>query len=269
MLTWKEDDRFVIGETTFLALPPDSLEQGAHQREGEFFVFKPRPLVERHAALIDELEPKQIFELGVYQGGSAVFFAELAQPRRLVGIDRKRLTEVRERVEGYAAGRGLHDVIRMFGEVDQADRRTLAKICEESFDGATLDLVVDDCSHLYEPTRASFNELFPRLRPGGAYVIEDWPWAHPSLEDEPSEGFFPDEVPLTRLLFEIVLAVPRVTGLITDISIDFGAAVVRRGSTRVDPATFDISTCSDPRGQALLTPPERVAANLTALQDAL
>jgi SAM-dependent methyltransferase len=260
MLTWKEDDRFVIGETTFLTMPRGGpLVQSAHLQEGEFFVFKPRPLVERHVALIDELKPQHIFELGIYQGGSALFFAELAQPRRLVAIDRDPLTEVRERVEGYAAGRGLPDVIRMFGEVDQADRRKLAKICEESFDGAALDLVVDDCSHLYEATRESFNELFPRLRPGGAYVIEDWPWAHPSLEAEPSEGFFPGEVPLTRLLFEIVLAVPRVTGLITDISIDFGAAVVRRGSTKVDPPTFDISTCSDPRGQALLAPPDRAA----------
>jgi predicted methyltransferase len=39
-------------------------------------------------------------------------------------------------------------------------------------DDQLLDLVVDDTSHL-GPTRASFNTLFPRLRPGGVYVIED------------------------------------------------------------------------------------------------
>ena len=32
---------------------------------------------------------------------------------------------------------------------------------EENFSGEDLDLVIDDCSHLYEETRASFNELFP------------------------------------------------------------------------------------------------------------
>jgi hypothetical protein len=62
----------------------------------------------------------------------------------------------------------------------------------EQFDGGPLDLVVDDCSHLYEPTRASFNELFPRLRPGGAYVIEDWVWAHTPLDSEHPEGLLPN-----------------------------------------------------------------------------
>ena len=41
-------------------------------------------------------------------------------------------------------------------------------------DGEPLDLVIDDASHLYGPTMASFEVLFPRLRPGGLYVIEDW-----------------------------------------------------------------------------------------------
>ena len=31
-------------------------------------------------------------------------------------------------------------------------------------------------SHLRDETIASFETLFPRLRPGGQYVIEDWAW---------------------------------------------------------------------------------------------
>ena len=61
-------------------------------------------------------------------------------------------------------------------DVDQSDRGHLAKIADEAFGDAPLDLVVDDCSHQYEATRASFNELFPRLRAGGLYTIEDWDW---------------------------------------------------------------------------------------------
>ena len=41
-----------------------------------------------------------------------------------------------------------------------------------------IDLVVDDASHLYEQTKATFAMLFPLVRPGGNYVIEDWSWAH-------------------------------------------------------------------------------------------
>ena len=112
--------------------------------------------------------------------------------------------------------------------------------------------MADDCSHEYQPTRASFNELFPRLRSGGAYVIEDW-WPHIGLQHP--QGLSPGQVPLTRLLLEIALALPQVPGLITDISVGPQAAVIIRGETRVDPATFDISACSNPRGKALLASP--------------
>jgi predicted O-methyltransferase YrrM len=254
-LTWKDDDRLALGETTFHTMQPDFLSAGSRADidKGEFFIFKSRSCVERYAALIDELAPQHVFELGVYQGGSTLFFAELARPRRVVGIDRRPLQEVRKRLDGYVARRGLSEVVRTFGEVDQADRQRLAQIVDEEFDGAALDLVVDDCSHRYEPTRASFNELFPRLRPGGVYVIEDWRWAHVRLGKKRLR-WFPGQVPLTRLLFEIVLAIPAMPDLITDVSIDMETAFITRGDAKVDPATFQISACSDSRGQALLAP---------------
>ena len=254
MLRWKDDERFVVGETTFRAMPPDVFDEQPELAEGEFFVFKPRSLVERHAALIDALEPRHIFELGFFQRGSTLFFAELARPRRLVAIDRKPLKQEMDGVEGYIASRGLADVVRSYGEVDQGDRGRLAEIFEEAFGECALDLVVDDCSHLYEPTRASFNELFPRLRPGGVYVIEDWWWAHTPLGVEPLEGFYPNEIPLTRLLFEIVLAIPGVPDLITEVAVEKEFALIRRGEASVDPATFDVSACSNPRGRALVAP---------------
>ena len=34
--------------------------------------------------------------------------------------------------------------------------------------------MIDDASHLLMPTERSFDALFPRVRPGGAYIIEDW-----------------------------------------------------------------------------------------------
>jgi SAM-dependent methyltransferase len=256
MLTWKEERSFVVGETSFKSMPEAFLTEGLSENlsEGEFFIFKPRTLVDQYAALVAELRPQNILELGIFQGGSTVFFAELARPRRVVAIDLQPLDEYRERLESHAGAKGFGDVVRTFGEVDQADRRRLEEIIDDAFDGAPLDLVVDDCSHLYEPTLASFNELFPRVRPGGVYVIEDWRWAHTELGSEHPEGFFPDEVPLSRLLFEIVLALPSVPGLITDISIGIHAVIITRGDATVDPSSFDISACSNPRGQALLAP---------------
>jgi SAM-dependent methyltransferase len=254
VLTWR-GDRFDLGGTTFQSMPTEAFTTGANVREGDFFVFKPRSLVERYVALVGELKPKRILELGIFQGGSTVFFAELARPRRIVAIDLEPLPRIRDRVQGHATQLGLGDAVQTYGGVDQGDRRRLAELVEDSFEGDSLDLVVDDCSHLYGPTRASFNELFPRLRPGGAYVIEDWRWAHSELGSEHPEGLYPDEVPLTRLLFEIVLATPAVPGLITDISIDVEAIIVRRGEAKVEPATFDVAECSQPRGRALLASP--------------
>ena len=65
---------------------------------------------------------------------------------------------------------------------------------------------------------------------------------------------FPDQVPLTRLLFEIALAVVGMPGLIAEISIEPEAAWITRGEATVDPTGFDISACSNPRGRALLAP---------------
>ena len=208
--------------------------------------------MERYVALIADLKPQRIFELGILQGGNTLFFAELARPRRIAAIDRLPLESFKRKLQGYVGSAGLADVVRLYGEVDQADRLRLAGIVDEAFGGAALDLVVDDCSHLYEPTRASFNELFPRFRPDGAYVIEDWRWAH--VGPEYPQGLFPGEVPLTRLVFEVVLALPCVPGLIAEISVGPEAVVIRRGDARIDPSTFDVSTSPDSSGRALLPP---------------
>jgi SAM-dependent methyltransferase len=250
MLRWRDDEHFVIGETAFRAMPEGVLEP-PEVGEDEFLILKPRSLVERHAALVEELKPQRIFELGFYGGGSTLFLAEVARPRKLVAVDRLRLDQNRKRVDRAAASRGLAEAVRILGEVDQSDRRRLAEIVEGEFDDQ-LDLVIDDCSHLYGPTRASFNELFPRLRPGGVYVIEDWRWAHAPVGVEPPEGLFPEEIPLTRLLFEIVLALPGIPGLITEVTIEGQLALIRRGEASVDASAFDVAASSNPRGRALL-----------------
>lgn len=254
VLSWKAEDLFVVGDRTFKILPQHGFwgREPLEMQRADFLVAKPRWMVERYVELIRDLKPEYIFELGIFQGGSTVLIAEVAQPRRLVAIDR--LPGKRRMLEEYASSSGLEEVIRPYAAVDQADRERLATIVDEEFGGHALDLVVDDCSHRYTETRQSFSELFPRLRPGGLFVIEDWPWAHTALGTEPLGGLFPDQVPLTRLVFELVLAVPSMPGLIADITIDIGAVIVRRGDATIDPHGFDISACSNPRGRELLAP---------------
>ncbi|MFO7757191.1 MAG: hypothetical protein R6V26_01725 [Roseovarius sp.] len=44
------------------------------------------------------------------------------------------------------------------------------------------DIVIDDASHASHHQQAAFLEIFPRLNPGGLYVIEDLRWQPPGYE---------------------------------------------------------------------------------------
>lgn len=46
----------------------------------------------------------------------------------------------------------------------------------------TRDLIVDDASHLGKPTMIALSHLWPCVRPGGYYVIEDW-YFHWGMKD--------------------------------------------------------------------------------------
>jgi predicted O-methyltransferase YrrM len=258
MLSWVDDERFVVGDATFRVIPNAASGQefadaaaGAN-KAGELFVAKPRWRLEHYVEVIERLQPRHVVELGIYQGGSTALFAEIARPHRLVAIDKQ--IGGHKPLDDYVSRRGVEDVIHTYDGVDQADIRAIAEIVDREFPGESLDLIVDDCSHEYRPSHASFNVLFPRLRGGGIYVIEDWPWAHSAVGAEDARGLYPDKTPLTRLVFELVLAIPGVPGLIADIAVDANSVYVTRGDAAVDPATFDISACSNPRGRELLAP---------------
>ena len=104
--------------------------------------------------------------------------------------------------------------------------------------------MVDDCSHLYEATRASFNELFPRLRVGGIYTIEDWNWTH----EERVAQMFADQVPLTRFILELMLVVASGSGVISEIAVADGLVRATRGDEEVEARDFDILDCLEGAG---------------------
>lgn len=68
------------------------------------------------------------------------------------------------------------DRIKIF-QGSQVDKDFLDKVCSEIGD---IDLIIDDGSHINEHVIESFKILFPKLKDGGIYVIEDtctayWP----------------------------------------------------------------------------------------------
>lgn len=222
----------------------------------ERFIFqKSLWVVERYEQLIEQLKPKSIFELGIWCGGSAVFFQRLAKANKLVTLD---ITETRvEALDQYIEANHLQQTLKPFYGVDQGDVPRLRQIVRDEFEDGLLDLVIDDASHFVDETRNSFNALFPFVKPGGVFVIEDWSWAHGKF-DGPAEfpAFYPDHAPLTTLLFEIILACPSARDYIEKIEIDKNSATIWRGSAPINAEDFNIADCCLPRGRALLSAQE-------------
>ncbi len=212
-----------------------------------FCLVKRPDVAAAYLGLLAELRPATIVELGVYQGGSCALMALVSDPEVLVAVE---LSEERvPALDALIAKRGLSERVHVHHGVDQADAATLGRLVDDHLAGRPLDLVVDDASHLVGATRASFNTLFPRLRPGGVYIIEDWSWAHVGYGVHR-----PAETPLTVLVFEITMALPSRPGLIDELRIDHDWALIVRGDGEFEAAGFDISACYSERGQALLGP---------------
>lgn len=73
---------------------------------------------------------------------------------------------------------------------DQSDGEYLNSIAQRY---GPFDIVIDDGSHINQHVRASFQALFPHVRPGGLYVIEDmwtayWPGFGGNKDPRQSEG---------------------------------------------------------------------------------
>jgi predicted O-methyltransferase YrrM len=243
VLTWTDETTCVTGRgTEFVTLG----NEGSFVRSyaavarvdssaDRFVLLKTRQALDRYLGIIRSLSPRRIVELGIFHGGSTALFMELAQPEVLVAIDCQ--PEPVAALETYVARSSLRDRCRTSYGVDQADRERVGRLVDAAFGPTPLDLVVDDASHLGPPTQASFEVLFPRLRPGGLYVIEDWSWHLQGLElpGESMDGFVSD----------LLAAAGRGPGLIAGLAVVWDVIVVRRGEASVDPRTFSVTDWFD------------------------
>jgi hypothetical protein len=165
-ITWRSETSLTVDGVDY------DLQHATATEPGRLRLYKSRAMVEGYAPIVDEFAGSNIFELGIFGGGSTAFFAQVCRPRRLVAVELSpdRVTTLDALLERL----DLTERVSLHYGVDQSDQPRLAAIADTCFGDDPLDLVIDDASHLYGPTRASFEVLFPRLRPGGLYVIEDW-----------------------------------------------------------------------------------------------
>ncbi len=103
--------------------------------------------------------PLKILEIGIGMGASLRTWQEYFPNAEITGIDihpdRRRFADRRIRI--------------CIG--DQTDENFLRSVVEEA--GGAFDIIIDDGGHFMNQQIISFNVLFPYVKPGGIYVVED------------------------------------------------------------------------------------------------
>lgn len=242
--------RFRVGEVEFRC-------EFAPSEDRLFSIRKDRAGIEAYLEIIERFKGDNFVELGIGSGGSVALTALVAPPRKLVALDIG--AERIEALDALVTERGLDERVRLHYGVDQANREQLAAILEDEFGDEPLGLVIDDASHRLDETRASFELLFPRLRPGGLFVIEDWNNQHlvtralaAKLED-PSpeqlkagvERFLADSgragPSLVRLVIQLILAQAESDEFVSEVRVDLHGAHIYRGPGELDRSDFRLA----------------------------
>ena len=97
-----------------------------------------------------------LFEIGVETGESLRMFSSYFKKGKIIGLDIIKLNYKIKNTEIFVG--------------DQADKTILYKIVKKY---KSFDIIIDDGSHVNSDVKKSFNYLFPKLKLGGLYIIED------------------------------------------------------------------------------------------------
>jgi cephalosporin hydroxylase len=203
-----------------------------------------------------------VLELGIHQGGSLLFFGMATDVKKIVGVDHRPVTPPPDTstkdstfcrnpaIDAIIESRGLTNRVRPYFGCEQDDRRALEAIVLTEFADKPLDLIIDDASHQLEETRRSFDILFPRLRTGGFYIIEDWQWAHLESAEYQKGTKFGDKPALTNFIFELLVAYGGHYDLFSNITVRDWFVALQKGSYPAD-STFELRSLLRMRGKSL------------------
>lgn len=123
-------------------------------------------------------KPIKLLELGVHRGGSLEMWGSSFPNATIAGIDIKPVLATNEagvvlRENGEPVQYKFSSERIQFRQGSQSDAEFLTAVSAEiAPDG--WDVIIDDASHVGSLSLASFKALFPRLKKGGLYIVEDW-----------------------------------------------------------------------------------------------
>ena len=224
---------------------------GKSLSKGKFITLrKNREYTNRYLSLADEFQGCRCVEVGVDQGGSTSFFTKLLKPEKMLAFELSK--QPVETVTRFLAHHDPQGRVEIHWGVDQSDRVEIPILLEKAFREYPLDIVIDDASHLLAPSTATFEMIFPRLRPGGLYILEDWSCAHlrdralkQRLEQDPHGELAQKfetaliaghkfEPPMSVLICQLLVAAGYNKEWISDLRVADGFCEVRRGSAEIE-----------------------------------
>ncbi|MHB8521772.1 MAG: class I SAM-dependent methyltransferase [Limisphaerales bacterium] len=127
------------------------------KREGEHGYTR---YYELHLAAVRE-HVRAVLEIGVFKGASMRMWRDYFPHAKVWGVDRDPKAK-------------QHEEERILVRIgDQRDGAFLREIACEAGSAEGFDLVVDDGGHRMSQQRASFEVLWPYVRPSGFYAVED------------------------------------------------------------------------------------------------
>lgn len=233
------DDRVAVGDITLRYTP-----SGAGGTPDAPVLVKDRAFIETYQEILLPRAPRRMLEFGIGEGGSALFHTELLGLDRFVGVD---ISDPSPGFEELLARRHLRARIRPYWATAQDDLTRLRMIVLREFSDGLPDVVIDDASHLYGPSRRSFEIAFPFLRKGGLYVIEDWAWAHWEHTQSPDSGW-DRELALTNLIFELVMLLGS-ADLVRRVEVRQGLVLIEKSEADFDWAQFRLDDLIRSRGR--------------------
>lgn len=244
---WIDSKRFRIGQIMFRTIDGGYKEN--FTTESEVIIIKPRRMLDWYERFFVSTKPINILEFGIFQGGSELLILSAIKDARLLAFDLEAPVEPLQRI---VRREGWDDRAELRFEVSQDNVEAIQTAIAEHFGAEDLDLVIDDASHLYAQSRRSFEIAFPRIRPGGTYIIEDWGWANWSGAWQHSDGQWHDQVALTNLIFELTMVAASRPDLVAGIEIvSKDIAVIRRGGWISDGKPLALDDCYQARGRRL------------------
>lgn len=203
-IKWLDENQFELNSIQFRI--DQSLKDRQKSDNEVFTIVKNKQFLDVYQGLVGRRPFKACVELGIFQGGSVIFLQNLFDLEKIIAFD---ISPDRiPSLDTYIRRHNYDDVFSLHFDVNQANAKYINSVLEKEGYNNSLDLVVDDASHQYAHTYKSFNCLFPHLKPGGLYIIEDWAWIHNKkytdnmAADHPWRG----KPPLSNLILQLVMS---------------------------------------------------------------